>query len=421
MFGKLFSRIRKSTKTILLVDVESGSVSAALGKLNSKGVPTLLYTTRQELPLRLTRSGEEMATETLKAITAVTDDVRKKAALWTENERVVPQKIEHVACFLASPWSTTTIRSVRFARAKPFVMTTELLRRMISDESRAAEVQMHEEMQVLERAALSLSLNGYRTDTISSTSVTSAEVALVSTLASKHLHTELERALGEYPGDPVKTFHSFVLPASYALTQIGRAENALLLMVGAEVTEALLIKNGSPAGTMTFPVGSHVLLRTLKSHAGMGRQESETALKLASLEGTRLSAEVRASLVDAAKNWSNSLQEALAPLANSGIPYTAYLFANPIATPWFTDSLTQPLSRIGHTAPMDVTAFTQELFASAFKITAGSAFDAALTTELIFADTRFDEGATLSLLSTREPLLKSSRGRIQVSTEASSG
>jgi hypothetical protein len=340
------------------------------------------------------------------------EDMRKKAALWNEHQRIVPQRIEHVAFFLAAPWSATTVKTLHFSRTKPFKMTFPVLERMLAEEEKAADTPEH--MLLIERTAVSLRLNGYDVDSIPSSLVTSADVTLASSTAVESLHAHLTDLARHMPGSPRISFHSFALPAMYAIRAAYPAmKEALIIDAGAEVTEIVVIKGGIPTARATAPSGTHILLRTLATHAHMGAKEADTALSLAAHDGTRLSAELREPLESAAGKWAEKVSQALAPLATHGLPLNVFLFGDTRAVEWLARALSaSSLPSVASTLTPRVQAVTAEALLP-FVESFDPAADPFLLCELLYADTRFDEGRSLSLVSTQDGLVSRTRGTLQ--------
>lgn len=406
MFAGLFSSTKNKTKTILLVDVGSGSVGAGLGRLNSKGKPILLYSKREALPVSFTRSGKELQSGVLKAAKVAIEDVRKVSALWSEGTAIVPQKIEHIAFFLAAPWSTIALKSVHFSRSKPFKMSTSVLERMLTEENKiSAEIASAMPLEI-EKTAVSLWLNEYRAESLSDSLVTSVDVTLATTNSFLGIHDELQALARSFPGSPAITFHSFGLPASHALLTLKPdIRDALLLDVGSEVTEILQIKNGSLVSRATAPVGSSLYVRTLRTHANMSGAEADSALKLAQNDGTRLSQELAVPLTDVGKIWLKGLSQALIPLADNGLPIEIYVLADARVQSWIQSSIElNGMPDVYRNVVPKVTRLDEKEFRAGVDVKA-EAGDAFLMAELLFSDSRLDAGSSISLLSTREPLL----------------
>lgn len=410
MFSGFFGR-EKATKTILLVDVGSGSVGAALARLNSRGKPTLLTSSRAPFPLRLTRSGAKLTEDAVAATQTAIEDIRTKAASYSEGGVSMPQRIEHVAFFLAAPWSATQIREIRFSRSKEFKMSASVLERMLTEDERANK--QDTQGRLIERTALSLRLNGYPVDSVGNLPVLTVDVSLATSHATEPLVDALADIAHHLPGDPAVTFHSFALPAVHALlSAYPQMQDTLIIDAGAEITEIIRVQHGIPEARATAPAGSHLLLRTLAAHAHMGKREAESALALAKSEGTRLSHELKAPLEDAAAQWVKKVGSALKPLAASGLPPFVFLFGDERATRWLSDALASASLPSAHTP---IVPQVQPVVADTFLPFVESVEqnpDPFFLCELLYADTRFDEGKSLALMSTQENAYLPSRATI---------
>lgn len=414
MFSLFGRRAGSATKVIAILDIGSGSVAGALGRLDRNGLPELLFSVREDFPVRMDRSAKELATDAAKSTRTVYDKLRKSAALFTAGEKVTPLPIEHIAVFLAAPWSSTSIRTLKLSRTKPFVMSADVLRRMLSDEARSAEAHTKAATRIIERIATGLTLNGYEAREISSVAVQTAEVTLATTLAPEAFIDLLEETLGDAPHGAERTFHSFALPAAHALSLWRpQVRDALIIDAGAEVTEIIALRNGVPAATATIPTGHHLLLRTLKSRTGMGKSEGVTTLKLAEIDGTRLSETMREAIAEATTKWAKELGKAVESLELGGAtPTDAYLFADAHALSWFSVALAKaPLYGAATSAPIAPLALTGASLSSLATIR-GVIPDPYLLVELAFADARLDEGKTLSFSPSRELVLGRARATL---------
>lgn len=398
MFSLFGRRAQGATKVIAILDIQSGSVACAIGRLDRDGLPALLHSVREELPVKLSRTARALSAEAAKAAGRVLDKARADAA---------PLAIEHLAVFLAAPWSSTHIKMLRMARTTPFVMSADMLRRMLADEARAAEAKVKAQTRIIERIATGLSLNGYEANDVSDALVTSAEVTLAATLAPEAFIDLLEERLGDMPRGVEVTYHSFALPAAHALSLWRpQVREALVVDAGAEVTELTVMKRGVPVASASIPKGHYLLLRTIQSRTGMGKHEGISAMRLSEMEGTRLSETMKAAILEATEEWAKALAKALDGLSlESAMPTDAYLFAEPHALSWFSAALARvPLHGGAASVPIAPLAITgKEL--STLCAPKPVSFDPYLIAELVFADARLDQGKTLSFSPTRDLVL----------------
>lgn len=107
MFGK-----RSPDKTVLILDIENGSVGSSLARLSSDSAPALFGATRMSVPLMDTRSAhslaravEHAASESLLHASEVSARLRHHAGALAPVSRVV--------IFLAAPWGTPNLAQGR--------------------------------------------------------------------------------------------------------------------------------------------------------------------------------------------------------------------------------------------------------------------------------------------------------------------
>jgi hypothetical protein len=106
------------------------------------------------------------------------------------------------------------------------------------------------------------------------------------------------RPKAEILGVPV-TFHAFTTTTTPIVHGLfAHPEVALVISIGAEVSELSLLKSGGIVGYSTVPAGMNTVLRTLEAHAGVSRHEAHSILSLAKSARTHAWAEALASGVE---------------------------------------------------------------------------------------------------------------------------
>lgn len=214
----LFGKKKPQEKTIAILDVENGSVGAALVRVSALGQPKLFAQTRIFLPLVQSISAGELARAVHGAAReALVHESEVAARLRTHVPTVFAGEIERVAVFLHAPWVSITL-----------------------DDASGA--------------------------------VTDAPETLLG-----QFRDLAEESFGSIP----VSFHTFgttVAPTMHGL--FSRDGAALIVSLTGEVTELFLTKDDVLIGHATAPVGLHTLLRTLQSHGGFSLTEARSALAL---------------------------------------------------------------------------------------------------------------------------------------------
>ena len=102
----LFGRDKKSdSKTVLILDIENGSVGSALIKLEPGKAPGFLGSWREHMPVHAARGAESLAEETRKIISALLPRLSLEA--------VRNGGVSEVAVFMSPPWGRPNLESGR--------------------------------------------------------------------------------------------------------------------------------------------------------------------------------------------------------------------------------------------------------------------------------------------------------------------
>jgi hypothetical protein len=224
--ASLFGKGRRTEETVLVVDVESASVAAALVVLAPHELPKLFAEVRVLLPLTKTLTAGALAQEVELAVGQAVAAVSLTAARLrnaTGTDAKLKQKLMRMGevsgaiLFLSPPWAAP-------------------------EQSRRDLVWTHEP----------------------------------AVFAS--IKREIEGVFGRIPVT-VHAFGEAAIKSLYALFE--QSEDYLLCTVTGEMTELSLISQGLLQGHATIPTGSHLPVRTLSTHAGLSMHEAHSALALA--------------------------------------------------------------------------------------------------------------------------------------------
>jgi hypothetical protein len=222
LFGK---SKRRTEETVLVVDIESASVAAALVVLAPGQLPKLFAESRVILPMSerlivgaLAKEVEEGASSVIGAVSLTAARLRNAGGADSKlkTKLVDMGQVSRAVIFFSPPWTAP-------------------------EQARGGLVWRH-------------------------------EPALFA-----HLKQEIEGVFGKIPITP----HAFGEAAVGALHSLfEQSEEFLLCTVTGEVTELLCVEDGVVRAHATIPTGLHLPVRTLKSHAGLSTHEAHSALAL---------------------------------------------------------------------------------------------------------------------------------------------
>ena len=216
----LFGRRNTDGKTVLVVDVESGSAGSALVRLSPRERPRLFGEHRVPVPILRTLDAAELARRVCDAAReAMIHGSEVAARLRLHPQAASLGKIEKVALFLGAPWGRPNL-----AAGRP-----DFASRITG------------ELSWLSRSFFNL----------------------------------------------LPSFHTRAGSAVFGLRTLTGEQQALLSVIGDEMTELLTLKDGLVAGHATIPFGLHTVLRTIQTHSGLSEHEARSALRLVHSEQDR--------------------------------------------------------------------------------------------------------------------------------------
>lgn len=254
-------------KTLLLLDVENGSVGAALARLSSAEAPKLFGERRVHVPVGQRVTGAELAAKIEHAAEEVLREVSHVAAKLRGHEATAALgSPERAAVFLSPPWGRPNLAA---GRPDFLPSMTSTLRKTLSS--------------VLE--------------------------------GPTHFYT----AAGA---------------AAHAARLLGEAPSLICSVTG-EISELMLIDDTVRAHA-TIPLGTHALVRTLRTHAGLSEHEARSALRLP-FNTPRM----REPFDAAAEHFAGHFSDAAREIISAAAPERLHVIARGGAGEWYARALSQ--------------------------------------------------------------------------------
>ena len=404
---KLFQTEEESV--VAIVDIGDGSIGGSLVRLNRAGPPDIFMSVRAPLKMQTARTEETLLSEIWRELPPLLETLRASSARLVDprTSRPLSRNVTHILLVLSTPWIRVTgIRTLRFSRETPFLVTEELLEKMLADEMRIGREEEGEEgFVIIERAVVGLRLNGYQVVTMPSSPVTTAEVTFFTASAREDVLEHLIELTEErFPGLP-RSFHSAPLSAFHGVASLYPSLlSYLFIAVGSEVTEVLHVEEVVPVAFSSFPVGRNLLFRTLEANS-LPLHEALSALVLSREESSRFNTTLSETLRHVEKEWRDRFRESLSALIPTGsFPSTILVTADMNVQSFFADAVRAEdfLTMARGSEPL-VQALLPGEFGAAVLLREGPPDPVVFLTTL-FADARFDARKTLGLLSTKIPL-----------------
>ncbi len=217
MAGLFGTKKVPAEKTVLIVDIENGSVGAGLVRITPGKQPKLFAETRVAFSNIQTLSAEKLLKETDKALREALSRTAIVAARMRNHQKLAPVgEVSAISVFVASPWALPSISG-------------------------------HTLNWTIEKA----------------------------------LQDEVRKALLDTFGTTPASFHAAGVASAHATGKLFQNIPPLLLCaVHGEVSELSIVDGGQVLAHATMPLGSNLFTRTLRTHGGYSPAEAQSLLRL---------------------------------------------------------------------------------------------------------------------------------------------
>ena len=310
-----------NSKTVLVLDISSGSVGAGMVKLDEGNLPTILNTARIPLYLSEKPTGESIEK-------ALLDSIR------TVLKKVNSNNVEKVYVSFSSPWITSRFRTYSENSDKPILIDQKYITNILKNEeakfSKELKEKYKEVSEIFNSKITSVLLNGYETTLTESKKVNSLEVKFLLCASQKSLIEKIEHEITNLIG--VKNgliLENFMFTFMKVFNQaFHNIHSVLLVNISNENSDFLLIKNGSPLVSISIPFGPAMMARNIQKNLNIpleiaysylslladGVLDDETTKKLSSIFG------------QIETDWSKSWAQITANLSTDNIiPHKIFL------------------------------------------------------------------------------------------------
>ncbi len=272
----IFSREKKDTERVLILDIDSSFIGASVLESSEAGTRDV-FSVREPIDME-EGDPERFLAATLRSLKAALGEV---FAL----HMPAPDKI---FCLLSSPWYVSEIRKIKMAKNVPFVFTAKLADELLRKEAELLESRYMAEygnrsgegMEPIELKTMRTLLNGYAAASPLGKKAKELEVSVYISAAPSDILEKMRSAVNGYFHNPSLKFMSSCF-ASFSATRDLFSENDYLLVeIGGETTDLSMVKKGELSGFLSFPIGSGFLSRHLARNFGSSRIEAASLVSL---------------------------------------------------------------------------------------------------------------------------------------------
>lgn len=382
---------RSESEPALVLDIGSGSVGAALALLSRTHSPTVLYTTRESIPLQAGVSGTRLHSLMLRTLAHVMLGVVAEgfhAAGWSGRR----PSIREATIVLGAPWTTSQTTFHQLSHTEPLPVSERVLAKLLAEDDKETTRPGDGETVRIEEKLIQVTLDGYETSRPFGKAATDALFTVFSSFAPLTLIRGIEDAVSHSLHTHHSSFHSFSLAAFAAVRELfPEQEHFLLADVSGELTELALVKRQALLESATFPIGKNALIRALREETGVPASGAETFLKLHA-EGRAtgaLAARGEQTVRSFTDEWMRRFTETLASFSEETfLPRILFLTADDDTAPLITRLIkgAETVQFSFSSEPLSVQTVTAETFHSALRWSDVAHRDPFLALETVFGN-----------------------------------
>ena len=332
----LFSK-KPESQFSLVVDIGSGSAGAALVALSRSGKPKIIFSVREPIPFQERLNAEKLPalmSAALEKVCAATqkDGLPRMPALSTSGSSMLAEAL----ITFCPPWYHSETKRLMIQNIKPFAFTRMLAESAMkkeADEFEGRENSAKGEVAVLDQKVLSAELDGYHAENAFGRRAIRAEFSAYLSFAPKAVLEDARATVMKHFSPKELCFTAFPL-VEYGVLR-DRLENGgdfIMIDIGRELTEIVLVKKGTLEESSTFPIGKNHLIRELMKDSKTTPEAAISSLSMIfkKMAESKTESKARASIGKISEKWKDGFKASLALLSNSHyIPSVFYLLTQP--------------------------------------------------------------------------------------------
>ena len=335
-------------KPVMIIDLSNDSVSGLLldpayDKVRKIFCSPTRVVTRVPLPFQSKLNLERFLNQVVTALKTVLDAITREPSC--QPARVV--------CFLSAPFYASQTRVVRHTAEKPFRVTSTSLNNLIATDLKQF-IQQHPQLynevladahQVIESKTMQIKLNRYPTHSPEGQTASEIELYHYVSIGSERIIARFREVIKGFVHRAPIEFHSF----PFALFSICRdhfddQRYRLLIDIGAEVTEVLLLAEDILWESISFPAGHNGLIRELAKILNTVPEEALSAFRIYRRgdQGSSMNKQMISGLANFQKVWTTYFHQTLEALSEQHlVPREIMAIGDPLVTALFLDWLKQ--------------------------------------------------------------------------------
>ena len=285
------------SERILVVEVETGAVRAALVTLRADGNAAVHEKTTQRFRLWPAVEEQHLFAQVREGLALATDRLLRSHG----------GSVDRAECVLGAPWYDVTLRTVHVRHNFPFVVKKDFLYQLRQEEreaafgkKRAADNSMPHP---LEEMLISSAVNGYPVAFPEGKRGTTLDAAFYFSTIYAALQPFLAEALSRHVHHSRIAVRSFPLEAFRALSGVvDTHEGFLFVRISGEATELFSVQQNALTNVVYFAQGERTVVRAVASALRISLEAAAEALERAS-SGEKGNAALESAVDAASRDW----------------------------------------------------------------------------------------------------------------------
>jgi len=336
----IFFGHKNKEELMLVFNIGSSSVGGALFLAQKSGIPKIIFSTREPIPI------EEQV------------EIDRFLSLTTQSLEVVAKKIlaagmgapKRIFCVLSSPLYVSQTRIISYKKNTPFVFTTKLADALIQKEIKIFQEEhlakystVGGEVRSIELKNIKTMLNGYETANPLNQSAKELEMIIFISMSGEQILKKIENTIEKYFNFNQIKFSSFAMSFFTAVRDVFKQQdNFLLVDIGGEVTDISMTKKNILRESISFPLGRNFLTRGVASGLSCTMDEANSFISLFKDGHAEKAVAKKLGLImkELQTKWLEKFQESLANLSHDiSIPSTIYIAIDKDLADFFSETI----------------------------------------------------------------------------------
>ncbi len=345
----MFSFFSSKPELGLIFHIGSSSIGAGVARYKKGEVPQVIFTLREEIPYHEKVEPEKFLMDMADTLKKINSRIAKEGLTHLKFTEFGSLKIKHVYYIFASPWSVTQTKVATIKKPEGFVLTQEMVDRIVEEQEHIFENEtlgrddVGDRLTSIEKRVIQIKLNGYETAEPFGKRIEHADISLFVSLIPKAVIDKVtDISMTTYhPKDT--SVYSFPLAAFSTIRDtFDHLKDFMFIDIGGELSDVSVVKDGLILETASFPLGRHFLVRRISKAFATSAEEAASLVRIYHEGNASADLEERLQplMAKASQEWIESLNLLLTDLANKmTLPSHLFALINNDFVPFFMKAL----------------------------------------------------------------------------------